>query len=90
VTPAVLDRPASRLAGRAGAGTAERSGEAPTAGAERLGGGRVTLEERLNAALHEARAKGSTECPVCQARMTFAGAGGGHAAACGACGSELA
>ena len=89
MTPAVLDRPASRFAERAGAGTTERSGAAPTAGAERLGGGRVTLEERLNAALHEARTNGSTECPVCQARMTFTSAGGGHAAACGGCGSEL-
>jgi hypothetical protein len=68
VTPAVLDRPASRFA-------------------ERLGDGRVTLEERLNAALHEARANGSSECPVCQARMTFASAG--SRAACSGCGSEL-
>jgi hypothetical protein len=82
MTPAVLDRPASRFAGRSGAG--------PAAAAERLGGGRVTLEERLNAALHEARTNGSTECPVCQARMTFAGSGGGQAVACGGCGSELA
>ena len=58
--------------------------------AERLGGGRVTLEERLNAALHEVRTNGSTECPVCQARMTFSNAGRGHGAACGGCGSELA
>ena len=57
--------------------------------AERLGGGRVTLEDRLNAAFHEARANGSTECPVCQARMTFAGASTGSGAACGGCGSEL-
>jgi hypothetical protein len=79
MTPAVLDRPASRFAERSGAGRA--------AGTERLGGGRVTLEERLNAALHEARASGSTECPVCQARMTFSSAGAG--AACGGCGAEL-
>jgi hypothetical protein len=94
VTPAVLDRPASLFAEGPGAGAAERSGAGPTAGAERLGGGRVTLEERLNAALHEARTNGSTECPVCHARMapmpTAAGAGGGHSAACGGCGSELA
>jgi tRNA(Ile2) C34 agmatinyltransferase TiaS len=81
VTPAVLDRPASLFA--------ERAGADPTAAAGRLGGGRVTLEERLNAALHEARTNGSTECPVCQARMTFAGASGGHAVACGGCGSRL-
>jgi hypothetical protein len=82
MTPAVLDRPASRFA--------ERSGSGPTAGAERLSGGRVTLEERLNAALHEARTNGSTECPVCQAGMTFSSAGGAPGAACGGCGSELA
>jgi transcription initiation factor IIE alpha subunit len=57
--------------------------------AERLGGGRVTLEERLNAALHEVRANGSTECPVCQARMTFAAASAGSGAACSGCGSKL-
>jgi len=89
VTPAVLDRPASPFADRSGEG-AERPGHGPTAAAERIGGGRVTLEERLNAALREARANGSTECPVCQARMTFASAGGGHSAACGGCGSRLA
>jgi hypothetical protein len=89
VTPAVLDRPASLFAERAGAGAVERSGAGSTAGAERLGGGRVTLEERLNAALHEARANGSTECPACKARMAFASAGGGDAVACGGCGSEL-
>jgi hypothetical protein len=77
VTPAVLDRPASLFGERAGAA------------GERLGGGRVTLEERLNAALHEARMNGNAECPVCQARMTFTGAGAGHGAACGGCGSEL-
>jgi hypothetical protein len=79
VTPAVLDRPAALFA--------ERAGAAPTSAAGRLGGGRVTLEERLNAALHEARANGSTECPLCQARMTFTSAGAG--AACGGCGTEL-
>jgi hypothetical protein len=57
--------------------------------AERLGGGRVTLEERLNAALHEARANGTTECPVCHARMTGAGEGAGSGAACSGCGSKL-
>ena len=57
--------------------------------AEQLGGGRVTLQERLNAALHEARTNGSTECPVCQAGMTLTGAGAGSGAACGGCGAEL-
>ena len=31
----------------------------------------VTLEELLNSALQEAAANGSTECPVCHARMTY-------------------
>jgi tRNA(Ile2) C34 agmatinyltransferase TiaS len=81
MTPAVLDRPASRFAERPGAG--------PAAGADRLGGGRVTLEERLNGALHEVRTNGSTECPVCQARMTLTSAGADPGAACGGCGAEL-
>ena len=54
MTPAVLDRPAPLFADRA-------------AGA--VSGGRVTLEERLNSVLNEARANGSSECPVCHARM---------------------
>ena len=48
MTPAVLDRPAPLFADR-------------VAGA--VSGGRVTLEERLNSVLHEARTNGSTECP---------------------------
>ena len=48
-------------------------------------GGRVTLEERLNAILHEARTNGSTECPLCHARMAATAA----AAACDSCGSRL-
>jgi hypothetical protein len=81
VTPAVLDRPASPFAER-------------TAGAERaagpIGGGRATLEERLNAVLHEARRNGSTECPVCHARMTLTIAGARHdGVECGGCGSRL-
>jgi hypothetical protein len=48
-------------------------------------GGRVTLEERLNAILHEARTNGSSECPVCHARMAPAQA----EAACERCGSRL-
>ena len=55
MTPAVLDRPGPMFAERA-------------AGA--VGGGRVTLEERLSAVLHEARTNGSTECPLCHARVT--------------------
>ncbi|HMJ95329.1 MAG TPA: hypothetical protein VK486_05725 [Thermoleophilaceae bacterium] len=53
-------------------------------------GGRVTLEERLNSVLHEARTSGSTECPVCHARMKRTPAGATQAAAeCGGCGSRL-
>ena len=50
------------------------------------GGG--TLEELLSAALSEARANGSTECPVCHARMAFARAGA-REAECSGCGSQL-
>jgi hypothetical protein len=61
-------------------------GAASAAGGECAVAGRsVTLVERLNAALHEARTNGSTECPVCQSRMTLAGGGG----ACGGCDSRL-
>ena len=47
--------------------------------------GGLTLEELLNATLEAARATGSTECPVCHARMTYTRAG----AECGGCGSRL-
>jgi hypothetical protein len=59
----------------------------PTSFGERTGfhGGGVTLEERLDAALHGARTNGSTECPVCDARMTSTRAG----AECGGCGARL-
>jgi hypothetical protein len=61
----------------------------------------LTLEELLSTALHETRTSGSTECPVCHARMTTSTrareAGGGDAlragddfaAECGGCGSRL-
>jgi hypothetical protein len=48
-------------------------------------GGRVTLEERLDAVLHAARTNGSAECPLCHARMTPTAAD----AACDSCGSHL-
>ena len=55
------------------------------------GGG--TLEELLSSVLTEVRANGSTECPVCRARMISTRARGGPAAvgaaACGGCGSRL-
>jgi hypothetical protein len=79
VTPAVLDRPASVFAERAA--TAERP-------ARPVGGGRVTLEERLNSVLREARTNGSAECPVCHARTVRAGAAP-VAAECGGCGTRL-
>jgi hypothetical protein len=59
----------------------------------------VTLEELLSATLHAARANGSTECPVCHARMTYTRAsapptgapraGTPASAECGGCGSRL-
>ena len=48
------------------------------------GGG--TLEELLSSALRGARANGSTECPVCHARMSFTHA---REAECSGCGSRL-
>ena len=73
MTPALLERPALL-------------GAASTAGGEGASARRrVTLEERLNSALHGARTSGSTECPVCRSRMTLADGG----ADCGGCGSRL-
>ena len=51
--------------------------------------GGETLEELLNSALSETRANGSTECPVCHARMVSTRAQGGDAAECGGCRSRL-
>jgi tRNA(Ile2) C34 agmatinyltransferase TiaS len=48
--------------------------------------GSGTLEELLSSALGEARANGSTECPVCRARMISTRA---REAQCGGCGSRL-
>jgi tRNA(Ile2) C34 agmatinyltransferase TiaS len=73
MTAALLDRPGSLFADAADRGQA----------AVAYGG--VTLEELLNSALCAARTNGSTECPVCRARMTSARAG----AECGGCGSRL-
>ena len=53
--------------------------------------GGLTLEDVLNGALSEARANGSTECPVCHATMTSTREGAGDlVAVCGGCGSRLA
>jgi hypothetical protein len=70
VTPALLDRPASLFANRP---------------ASPVGGGRATLEERLDVTLHALLAAGEAECPVCHACMTRARDGG----ECTGCGSRL-
>ena len=54
-----------------------------------LPGGRMTLEERLNSVLDEARTNGSSQCPVCHARVTPRQAGAHAGAECGGCGSRL-
>ena len=100
MTGAVLDRPGSLLgsddAGRApddsgrsadDAGRAARDARRQHASAT-AGGRGATLEERLNATLHSACADGSTECPVCDARVTPA-RDGTLSAECGGCGSRL-
>ena len=51
------------------------------------GGG--TLEELLTSALAEVRANGSTECPVCHARMASTRAARARGAECSGCGSRL-
>jgi hypothetical protein len=87
VTPALLDRPALPIADPAQSPTRVAG---PNVAAGRVGGGGVTLEERLNSALHEARTNGSTDCPVCHARMTRAREGAPHGgASCCSCGSRL-
>ena len=87
MTPALLDRPASPFAGESARSTdaagAVRGGASGAAGP----GGGVTLEERLNFVLHEARTNGSTDCPICHARMTPEAAT--PSATCGGCGSRL-
>ena len=61
----------------------------PVTGQFELDGG-GTLEELLSSALAEARANGSTECPVCHARMTSTRVReAGASAECGGCGSRL-
>jgi hypothetical protein len=63
--------------------------ERPSLFAERRakdGGG--TLEGLLGSALDEVRANGSTECPVCHARMSSTRVGA-REAECGGCGSRL-
>ena len=51
-------------------------------------GGGLTLAERLDAVLHATCTNGSTECPVCDARMTrMTSTRAG--AECGGCGTRL-
>jgi hypothetical protein len=51
----------------------------------RPGGGRLTLEERLDGVWEGLRADGAADCPVCRRRMTRRG----EAAVCADCGSAL-
>jgi hypothetical protein len=91
VTAAVLDRPGTlfaEAAERAGGDERRERGERP-GGENAVAGGRLTLEELLSSALHQARANGSTECPVCHARMTYTRAGEPAGVECGGCGSRL-
>lgn len=76
MTPALVDRPASLFADLGAGGSAV---------AGRLGGGRVTLEERLDATLRAVLDDSAADCPVCHARMTREG----EAGRCGGCGSRL-
>ena len=98
MTGAVLDRPGSLFADAAGRAHGPVDAARP-AGARHAADGRVTLEQLLNSTLHEARTNGSTECPVCRARMNArttstrarmeGGAGEAVTAECGTCGSRL-
>ncbi len=52
----------------------------------RLGGRRLTLEQRLQGAWEGLRADGAAECPLCHARMEVRERVG----ACSGCGTQLA
>jgi ribosomal protein L37AE/L43A len=71
VTAAVLDAPRRAFA--------EAGSSAPQ------GGGRMTLEERLQRAWRLLHAQGAAECPVCGSEMTLR-AGTGE---CGGCGAQM-
>jgi hypothetical protein len=64
--------------------------EGPVSERLELDGG-ATLEVLLNAVLREVRSNGSTECPVCHARMSRMSStrAGAREAECGGCGSRL-
>jgi hypothetical protein len=49
------------------------------------GGGRVTLEERLQRAWRLLHADGAAECPICRGEMTLRG----DAGECGGCGTKM-
>jgi hypothetical protein len=51
----------------------------------RSGGGRLTLEQRLDSVWEGLRATGAADCPVCGGAMEHAN----HAAECRDCGSAL-
>jgi hypothetical protein len=56
-----------------------------------FGGGRLTLERRLESVWEGLTAAGEAECPLCRGRMTRpAGAAATEPAHCGDCGSTLA
>ncbi len=90
MTPALLDRPRFPAAGpdpEPSPAAARTSAAGANFAAGAVGGGRMTLEERLNFVLHEARTNDSTDCPICHARMKREAATA--SAACGDCGSRL-
>jgi len=51
------------------------------------GGGRLTLEQRLDGVWEGLLADGAAECPLCHGRMAAVGAKSG--ASCGDCGTSL-
>ncbi len=54
---------------------------------ESSGGGRLTLEQRLDSVWEGLAADGAAECPVCRGRITRVA--GAPAAQCGDCASSL-
>ena len=54
---------------------------------ERSGGGRLTLERRLDGVWEGLRADGAADCPVCEGPLAIDA--GGSTARCGDCGSRL-
>ena len=54
---------------------------------ESSGGGRLTLEQRLDSVWEGLCADGAAECPICRGRVTHVA--GAAAAQCGDCGTSL-